>query len=97
MLESLTQYFQYLIMIVGCIEFIKGIAKDKKLGVYRIIQIGVCLIAGFSFTLQQEITGMLKVSFDIVFSFLLFLSLSTLCYDLVIQKIKAEKKKTQIE
>ena len=95
--ENLSQYIQYLIMIVGCIEFVKGIVKEKRFGIYRFIQIIICIIAGISFVLQQElIVEIFKFIFDSLFSFLLFLSLSTLCYDLIIRKVNDERKKANI-
>lgn len=89
LLNQLSVYIQYIIMIVGCIEFIKNVIVKKKLNVYSFFQIGLCLIAGIFITINNN-NNMNSVNFIIgsIYYWLLFISLSTLFYDLIVKKIK---------
>lgn len=92
-LELITENIKYLIMIVGVIEFMKGIVKDikrkKPFKPCRIAQVVLSFVAGFSHC--AKIGESCMNLFDIAFNSLLLLSLSSLFYDYILKKIKKEK------
>jgi hypothetical protein len=78
--------------VVGAIEFIKNVSNKKGLCKYATLQIIICLLLAFCYAIElNSYTFSLAIIVLTVKSCFLLLAITTLGYDLIVDRFKVKK------
>ena len=89
-LKIIADYLSYILMVIGCEEFLKRCLPKTIPYLNEIMQVLLCLIGSVHYTLKIIPGSPIDFISNLVYTWLLLISTTTLFYDLIIKKVKKE-------